>query len=429
MRRLLPLVLFATRAAAGPQCEPFCSEPCDVLNGDIAHECGACSETAAGCRPGAAGWRGGSVSPVDGDAHTSNEVIVDVAGSTDVSVGSGSGRRSHDGQQTDGGWPNQAGGCDEETEQQVHAALAELAALPEETFWGVLATTAPACGAADDLSALRLRGYAVVRQLISEDALARANAVMPAVDRVSETKRFASETFSRSQLQSDVPEILASMENLVQDWDSRGLLPPSQQSAAATAVGGYQYIRTDPTTEVHWCPSPCLGKWHVDPSGSCPRLPKLSVMVHRDRNSDWEHSNIVLAPTQSIVALGEAARRANATTATDATGGEACEPQHSDDASCRAQREAQPVWDLHQRRALAQSATATATQGSIEEQGGAMPPRRELALEHVSCVVKLEPGDALFFAGDLYHRTQDTASARITLQATLGPRVWGPRGE
>ena len=27
---------------------------------------------------------------------------------------------------------------------------------------------------------------------------------------------------------------------------------------------------------------------------------------------------------------------------------------------------------------------------------------------------------ALFFAGDLYHRTQDTASARITLQATLG---------
>ena len=34
-------------------------------------------------------------------------------------------------------------------------------------------------------------------------------------------------------------------------------------------------------------------------------------------------------------------------------------------------------------------------------------------------MISLQPGDFLFFSGDLYHRTQDTAAERVTLQAAL----------
>eukprot|EP00966_Prymnesium_polylepis_P245365 5676295-Prymnesium_polylepis.1 len=37
----LVLVACAT-VAEGQLCEPFCTEPCTVLNGDVEYECGAC---------------------------------------------------------------------------------------------------------------------------------------------------------------------------------------------------------------------------------------------------------------------------------------------------------------------------------------------------------------------------------------------------
>ena len=50
-------MLAAGSAAAQPACEPWCTEPCHVLNGDVERECSGC--TAAGgarCYPGAAGY-------------------------------------------------------------------------------------------------------------------------------------------------------------------------------------------------------------------------------------------------------------------------------------------------------------------------------------------------------------------------------------
>ena len=35
---------------------PHCANPCAELNGDVEHECGACSGASFGCRPGASGF-------------------------------------------------------------------------------------------------------------------------------------------------------------------------------------------------------------------------------------------------------------------------------------------------------------------------------------------------------------------------------------
>ena len=37
-------------------CEPFCSDPCVVLNGDVTYECGACEGVQYKCKPGAIGF-------------------------------------------------------------------------------------------------------------------------------------------------------------------------------------------------------------------------------------------------------------------------------------------------------------------------------------------------------------------------------------
>ena len=42
--------------AATPMCEPWCSNSCADLSGNVEDECGGCAVTEPGCRPGAAGW-------------------------------------------------------------------------------------------------------------------------------------------------------------------------------------------------------------------------------------------------------------------------------------------------------------------------------------------------------------------------------------
>ena len=37
-------------------CEPWCTEPCEVLNGNVQLECNDCAANGAGCHPGAAGY-------------------------------------------------------------------------------------------------------------------------------------------------------------------------------------------------------------------------------------------------------------------------------------------------------------------------------------------------------------------------------------
>ena len=44
-------------------------------------------------------------------------------------------------------------------------------------------------------------------------------------------------------------------------------------------------------------------------------------------------------------------------------------------------------------------------------------PRREMVLERVGCIAKMDVGDVLFFIGNMYHRTQDSVVHRVALQA------------
>ena len=47
--------MIAASSVLSRTCEPFCKEPCAVLNGNIADECGGCDATFT-CRPGAHGF-------------------------------------------------------------------------------------------------------------------------------------------------------------------------------------------------------------------------------------------------------------------------------------------------------------------------------------------------------------------------------------
>ena len=53
---LLPLLLFTLTGAQ--KCEPWCTDSCFALNGNIQIECGGCPEEGHRCFPGADGWEG-----------------------------------------------------------------------------------------------------------------------------------------------------------------------------------------------------------------------------------------------------------------------------------------------------------------------------------------------------------------------------------
>ena len=58
MSRLLILFFTALVWAQDKTCEPWCSESCKELNGNIEIECGTCSKGSSRCYPGADGWTG-----------------------------------------------------------------------------------------------------------------------------------------------------------------------------------------------------------------------------------------------------------------------------------------------------------------------------------------------------------------------------------
>eukprot|EP00900_Chrysochromulina_parva_P008620 jgi/Chrpa1/1775/Chrysochromulina_OHIO_Genome00011379-RA len=59
--------------AATPMCEPWCSNSCADLTGNVAYECGGCAVTEPGCRPGAAGWPDESSGVVRPAAETDDD--------------------------------------------------------------------------------------------------------------------------------------------------------------------------------------------------------------------------------------------------------------------------------------------------------------------------------------------------------------------
>ncbi|KAL1510673.1 hypothetical protein AB1Y20_006970 [Prymnesium parvum] len=372
-------------SSLSPGCESFCSDACANLNGDIASECGGCPSTAA-CRPGAHGFPSAlpQTSPSLPPSSTSTSAAppsplpfspappLPPAAPLPFS--------------SSGGGVHQAGAChDDPSEAAASAAFAALASLPEPAFWRAIGGAAASCAAPDDLSRLAARGYAVVRGVLPAEEAARL--ALPAIDGPSEPPgRLASASFPRERMPAP---LLASLEARLHEWRRRQLLPPAQ-AAAPLRVGGFKFIRTAPAR----CAGACVGRWHIDPSAGCPRDSQLSLMLRRDAN--LSHANVVVAPESGLRALLAAALAANAS-----GGGGALRDGEAEELTARAY--------------------ASATSGSRAEQGGALP-RREVALERVACTVVLQPGDLLYFAG-IYHRTQDSAAARVTLHATAGPAV------
>ena len=68
------LAFFITHSmAATPMCEPWCSNSCADLTGNVEYECGGCAVTEPGCRPGAAGWPDESSGVVRPAAETDDD--------------------------------------------------------------------------------------------------------------------------------------------------------------------------------------------------------------------------------------------------------------------------------------------------------------------------------------------------------------------
>ena len=244
-RSLLLLLLAGLAVLTDARCEPYCEEQCTELNGDVGAECGGCGESYA-CRPGATGFIS-QQEGLGGELPKSPPISSAETEQTDKL------------QQIDGGGINQAGVCDDETEQSFTNAFATLANLTEELFWETLARVPPECDGAEDLSALHRQGYVVVRGLVPADSLWTRDQ-LPVMGENSEgPARFSSPSYSRSELEASRPQLLRALEGALSEWYDTGLLPPSQ-STGKMKVGGYMFIHTDPNAPREYCMEPCLGR-------------------------------------------------------------------------------------------------------------------------------------------------------------------------
>ena len=369
------------------KCMPWCVEPCAELNGDFVVECAACS--------GPGGCHNFPASRLESLGAEADE---------------------------DGGGYHQAS---PHCEPHATRLFADLAALPSAVFWAAIERlpSGEQC-AHEGPEGLRARGYAVERGLLSASAaLALAKQQLPSELESEGPARFRSRSLDRAELAAG-SEFVAAAESALEGWRAQDLLPHSC-SADALRLSSASYVRTDPAAaERARCPGRCLGKWHVDHQTSCPRFPRLILMVHRaasgGRGADggWQHGNLQVANQEALRRLHRLALELNSTErceeadARGAEGGAGAPGPVGARLAAAAVQSATHGSKAQQRRRGAAEAEAEAAD---EEEA----PRREVALEAASCLVTLDPGDALFFAGDVYHRTQDCAAARVALQATF----------
>ena len=432
LRLLFCSAVIVTRAVAeSDNCFDWCIDSrCDDLTGNsLDYECGACPESAA-CRPGAAGFRT-SKGQREGAAEESEQVAVGSGGAAfamnsdnvegrqqatrdqnqnQMNTGDGSG---------DGSGVHQAGACDDPTEGQISRSLADLSALDEDVFWEAVGRFVPDCNAPDDVARLAARGYATARIASATNGPTRA---LPASTEDSEgPARFKSAPVPLHVLDDILPGVVTEVEAVIASWRSAGRLPSSLTHSAGRLEEAVEFIRIDPAVSAAArCRPPCLGKWHMDPSGSCPRNARVSVMVSRTRSADVDgadevakHGNIVFAPHDGLARLHRLALEINASRAVGVGGVAASEVGGADLGADTVDTKA-----VARMRAIWPEVT---TSGSLAEQRAGWQsrlPRREIALERVGCVVPLELGDLVYFSKSVYHRTQDTGVVtRVTMQA------------
>ena len=273
--------------------------------------------------------------------------------------------------------------------QPPQVLTSALAALPPRSS----AAPPEYCHALEEPAQLPWRGFVVLRQVLSTEschaALVAHRTSYSSESKVEAGGRVYSHLLSEEQLRAAAPSLLDQLQRALDMLHERRVLPPTRapfatDGTAALRVTGGQYIAIDPArARAHGCPqctertcqqAECesLVDWHVDGDGyRRSRIHKLFVLLHKEAGeAAREHANLVLSPSTGLDALADAVLTAQ----------------------------------QQQRKEQQQSWSARSS-----------PPSEEALLEAIGCPIALESGDAIFFAEDVYHRTQDLLAERVAM--------------
>lgn len=289
------------------------------------------------------------------------------------------------------------------------------------------AATAAECSDARvaDASLLPHRGFALARRVLDAEAMRAALDGLESlrVDKVEAEGRVYSEQLSASELRTLTPSLHGALQALLDGWHARSLLwrvNGGGEQRDRLTVGGAQFVSVDPAmARRNGCPecetAACQAErcrpyldWHVDGEHSPGQpLHKLWVLLSKGHaelasaeaatasssdtdkerahsnssSSATHHANIVVAPSTGLDLLGRGALRA-----------------------------------LEGRVELQHGTGGAPDQSRDERDGIAVNPElRDSLLERVGCALRVEPGDAVFFEADVYHRTQDLLAERVAL--------------
>jgi hypothetical protein len=281
------------------------------------------------------------------------------------------------------------------------------------------------CGDAENVTALRSRGFALARGAVRPAAVrafTEAFGVLhPHADEwVSEVPARFNRQLEISSMRARAPALLEDVAGLLSSWHAQGLLPSSVDMSGGGISG--TSIRTSPAA----CSRAdhCAGKWHLDPRiretrGSTPYGRQSNVwLLLAWASSDAEstaagdvdadlsgepraHGNLVLAPLDGLARLLQLALARN-----------------------RSRGEGEPA-EARPRRWLARCEGDRV--GWCAGRPFEANALRDLVLETVGCQFGLRPGDALYLDGETYHRTQDMGARRAALRLSLGgqsPVLW-----
>ena len=245
---------------------------------------------------------------------------------------------------------------------------------------------------------LPARGFVVIRQAVSVasrtrlvEALAGATGgAPPKVAKVEAGGRVYTDYYSDGDLDEMSSSLRPSLQVHLDSLHAAMLLPPRRSPTAADAstppqVGAGVFIRVNTSLmRAGFCPScttracqastcPSNVDWHVDGDGSRGvRLHKLWLLLEKEEGAEGRaHGNIVVAPSTGLDSLTAAAL--------------AVDPQPL----LRPKRS--PKVPL------------------------AEDPFAQDLLERIGCTVALDPGDAVFFTEDVWHRTQDLLADRLAM--------------
>lgn len=334
-----------------------------------------------------------------------------------------------------------------------HCLLDALYRLPPSLLRAAIDRTnkTALCDRLDDEALLPQRGFVVTRGALGPKAFHEAlEAVAPLpVTRVEAGGRQYSDSFSLR-----ARGVLAALNGLIARWDGAGLLatPPRRDARenATPPAGESVQMRVSSALYVSVDPVSADGSrlnWHVDASQEGTRAHKFWVLLHKAEAAEAAaHSNVVVLPSTGIDAVGATAARMLEARVRAAAGvpppppsspagpmlSDSCQPKcvrpccelrgSSACSGCDARAGCHPAAKCFRDEPSPPTEPPAATWMAQYEEIEKRATRVSLwdaLLEGVGCPLELTPGDALFFAEDVYHRTQDLLHTRGALLVTV----------